>query len=59
MSQLKSIFKKLFMRVSGFLKEAVPYVLLGVLFVNILFLLGVIGFLSNIFSPIFTKVWGC
>ncbi|MFH1782260.1 MAG: ferrous iron transporter B [Candidatus Omnitrophota bacterium] len=55
---LQAVLKKLWMRVFGFLKEAVPYVLLGVLFVNILYLLGIIGFLSNIFSPVFTKVWG-
>ncbi len=56
--EFRTVFKKLWMRVSGFLKEAIPYVLLGVLVVNILYLLKVIDFLSNIFAPIFTKAWG-
>ncbi len=55
---VSSVFKKLWMRVFSFLKEAVPYVLLGILFVNILYVLGVISFLSGIFSPIIQKVWG-
>jgi ferrous iron transport protein B len=50
--------KKLWMRVFSFLKEAVPYVLLGILFVNILYALHVIDFLTKIFSPIIEKLWG-
>jgi len=55
---ISSVFKKLWMRVFSFLKEAVPYVLLGILFVNVLYTLGVINVLSGIFSPIIQKVWG-
>jgi ferrous iron transport protein B len=54
----KSIVKKLWMRVFSFLKEAVPYVLLGILFVNILYALHIIDFLTKIFSPIIKGVWG-
>jgi ferrous iron transport protein B len=50
--------KKLWMRVFSFLKEAVPYVLLGILFVNILYALHIIDFLTKIFSPIIKGVWG-
>lgn len=56
--QLGSVLKKLWMRVFSFLKEAVPYVLIGILFVNILYVLHVIDFLSGIFSPILQNVWG-
>jgi len=56
--QLLAVIKKLWMRVFGFLKEAVPYVLLGILFVNILHALKVIEFFSNIFSPLLTGLWG-
>jgi ferrous iron transport protein B len=56
--QLQAVIKKLWMRVFGFLKEAVPYVLLGVLFVNILYALGIIGFFSGLSAPIFTRLWG-
>ncbi len=56
--QFLAVVKKLWMRVSGFLKEAVPYVLLGILFVNILYALHVIDFLSRLFAPILTGLWG-
>jgi ferrous iron transport protein B len=56
--QLKSLAKKVWMRAHGFLKEALPYVLLGVLIVNVLYYLGIIKLLSNIFAPIITKLWG-
>ena len=56
--QLLAVFKKLWMRILSFLKEAVPYVLLGILFVNILYALHVIDALSRIFSPILRNVWG-
>jgi len=55
---LKSIFKKLSVRVNWFLKEAFPLVLLGILIVNILYFLKIIDFLGIIFSPIITKLWG-
>ena len=56
--QLQGVIKKLWMRISSFLKEAVPYVLLGILFVNILYVLNIIDFFSKIFSPILRNVWG-
>ena len=56
--QSLAVIKKLWMRVSGFLKEAVPYVLLGVLFVNILYALKIIDFISKVFSPLLTGLWG-
>ena len=56
--QFQSVIKKLWMRASSFLKEAVPYVLLGILFVNILYVLHVIDLLSKVFAPILQRVWG-
>jgi len=53
-----AVIKKLWMRVSGFLKEALPYVLLGILFVNILHALKVIDFLANLFGPLMANIWG-
>lgn len=52
------VVKKLWMRVLSFIKEAVPYVLLGILFVNILYDLRIIDFLGKILSPIIQRVWG-
>ena len=56
--QFLAVFKKLWMRVLSFLKEAVPYVLLGILFVNILYVSHVIDAFSKIFSPVLRNVWG-
>lgn len=53
-----SLLKKLWMRMKGFLREAVPYVLLGVLVVNLLYTFGVIGVLSKLFEPVMTRVLG-
>jgi len=56
--QAGAVAKKLWMRLSGFLKEALPLVLLGVLFVNILYALKVIDFFAYIFAPVLTNLWG-
>lgn len=54
----KNVGKKLWMRTRGFLKEAVPFVLFGVLVVNLLYLGGVIQALSNFFEPLFVYWFG-
>jgi len=54
----KSLLKKLWMRLRWFVTEAVPYVLLGVLIVNLLYTLGVIRVLGRVFSPIVTGLLG-
>ena len=56
--QFSAVLKKLWMRVASFLKEAVPYVLVGIFFVNILYFLKVIDFISNISAPILHNIWG-
>ncbi|HNX82444.1 MAG TPA: ferrous iron transporter B [Candidatus Omnitrophota bacterium] len=58
MPQIQAVIKKLWMRLSGFLKEALPLVLLGVLFVNILYTLKIIDFFAYIFAPVLTGLWG-
>jgi len=55
---LKALFKKLWMRIRSFLREAVPYVLLGVLFINILYSSGIIAFVGEITAPIIVNVLG-
>ncbi|MDD5155840.1 MAG: ferrous iron transporter B [Candidatus Omnitrophica bacterium] len=56
--QIQAVIKKLWMRLSGFLSEALPFVLLGVLFVNILYMLRIIDFFAYIFTPVLTGLWG-
>ena len=55
---LKNIKRKVWMRTSGFLKVAVPFVLLGCLIVNILYLAGTIDWLGNVFAPVFEGWFG-
>lgn len=56
--QITAVIKKLWMRMFSFLREALPLVLLGILFINILHTLKIIDFLANVFGPIFTGLWG-
>lgn len=46
------------MRIKHFLKEAIPYVLLGVAIVNVLYSLHIIEFIGNLAQPIVTKILG-
>lgn len=54
----KSLLKKLAMRLRWFLAEAVPYVLLGVLVVNLLHTFGVVRAASRALGPVMTRVLG-
>lgn len=49
---LITLMKKTWMRVRSFLVEAVPFVILGVFIVNILYISGAIDILGNIFAPV-------
>ncbi len=55
---LPGLAKKVGMRIVWFLREAVPWVLAGVLLVNILHTLGVIAFVARIAAPVVTGLWG-
>jgi len=55
---IRALAQKLWLRMKWFLKEAVPFVLLGVLVVNILYTLGIIQFAGKITEPIVTRVLG-
>lgn len=53
-----TLLKKVWMRIKMFLKEAVPFVLLGVVIVNILYTLGVIEFVGRFTAPVITRFLG-
>ena len=53
-----ALLKKVFMRIKWFLKEAIPFVLLGVFIVNLLYSLGIIEFFGRIAAPVITKLMG-
>lgn len=52
------LLKKVWMRIKWFLKEAVPFVLLGVFIVNLFYSLNVIAFLARISAPVITNLLG-
>ena len=52
------LLKKLWMRVLWFIKGAVPFVLLGVLIVNILYALHIIEFIGKLAAPVVTGILG-
>ncbi len=56
--QIAAVIKKLWMRTYAFLVSAVPYVLLGILIVNILYTLKIIDLLAKVFSPVLGGLWG-
>lgn len=55
---IAAIAQKLFLRVKGFLFEALPVVLLGVLLVNLLLLFNLFNLLTDIFSPVIKGLFG-
>ena len=55
---LSMLGRKLYFRVKGFLIEAVPVVLIGVLFINILLYFKLFDIVTNIFAPLIKGVFG-
>jgi len=53
---VRAIAKKTWMRIRWFLKDAIPWLFLGVFIVNILYVVGFLQWLGNIFSPV-TEGW--
>jgi ferrous iron transport protein B len=54
----RGLSKKIWIRMKWFIKEAVPFVLLGVLIVNLLYTFGIIQFIGKITAPVVTRVLG-
>jgi len=55
---LQTLLRKLFLRIKGFLIEAAPIVLLGVLLVNILLYLKLFDFFTGITAPLMHGLFG-
>ncbi len=53
-----ALLKKLWIRTKGFLREAIPYVLLGVFIINILYSLRIIQFIGRLTAPVITGILG-
>jgi len=54
----RALFKKTWMRSKYFLKEAVPYVLLGVFLMNVLFITGIVDAVGSLAQPIVNGLFG-
>ena len=54
----RTVLQKLWMRVNGFLKEAIPIILGAVLVINILYTLGVFDAIADFASPVVTGLLG-
>jgi ferrous iron transport protein B len=54
----RAIGEKLWLRVSGFIKEALPIVLGTVLVVNVLYTLGIFDAIADSTAPVLTGLWG-
>ena len=55
---MKTQIKKLWMRLRAFFKEAIPYMLGGILFINLLNITGVIRWLGGLARPLVSGIWG-
>ena len=55
---LKVILKKTWMRVKWFLKEAIPFLMAGVAVINILYMAGVLQWISNALQPVMEGLFG-
>jgi len=55
---MRNVGRKLWMRTKSFFTVAIPFVLLGVVIVNILYLAGIIDWLANVFEPVLTGWFG-
>jgi len=55
---MKGVIKKLWMRTLSFITSGLPFVLLGVLTVNILYVSGIVSYVAAITAPIITGILG-
>jgi len=54
----RTVLQKLWMRASGFLKEAIPIILGAVLIINLLYFLGVFDAIADFTAPVITGLLG-
>jgi len=54
----RTVLQKLWMRASGFLKEAIPIILGAVLIINVLYFLGVFDAIADFTAPVVTGLLG-
>jgi ferrous iron transport protein B len=55
---LRALLKKTWMRIRWFLKEAIPFLFLGVLLINIMYHVGIMQAISSALSPFMNTLFG-
>ena len=55
---IKAVTKKTWMRIRWFLGEAIPFLIIGVFLVNLLYILGVLQWIGNLFMPLMNTLFG-
>ena len=55
---IRALFKKTWMRIRWFLKEAIPFLFLGVFLINILYHIGLMQAISSVLSPFMNTLFG-
>lgn len=54
----RTMLKKTWIRIRGFMVEAVPFVFAGILLINLLYIFGIMNILIALFSPILSNLFG-
>ncbi len=54
----RGLLKKIWMRLKWFLKEAVPFVLIGILIANLLYISGAMEFIGRVSAPVLNNLFG-
>lgn len=55
---IRTLAKKLWFRMAGFFKDAIPFMLLGIVLMNIFFATGLVDVVAKIVSPVLTRMMG-
>ncbi|MFP3945838.1 MAG: FeoB small GTPase domain-containing protein [Archaeoglobaceae archaeon] len=55
---VETILKKTFMRVRWFVKEAIPWLFVGIVIINFLYALGVLQFVGDLTAPLIVGLFG-
>lgn len=55
---LKALFSKMWTRTLGFIKEALPIVMLSILVVDLLYISNIFVYIADFTAPVVNKLWG-
>jgi ferrous iron transport protein B len=56
--RISAVLKKLWMRIRMFLTEAIPWLMLGILLINVLYYWGVLDLIGDVTSPVIVGLFG-